>query len=118
MVTSLYCGQVKAKTTAELMSVFELADRLMVHTCINLCSKMMQELTMTLDLSARILDACKMVEQSDDTKKLVSLASSFLFLHFEWRHSTVWDSAKQDEWKKLSPHVIQTLLASEYSSCL
>ena len=100
MARSLYCCQVKSKTTAELMSVFQLADRLMVHTCINLCSKMMQELTMTLELSVRILDACKMVEQSDDTKKLVSLASSFLFLHFEWAHSSVWDTVKQNEWEQ------------------
>ena len=116
MIKSLYCGQVKATTSgAELMTVFQIANRFEVRPCLDICSKMMQELKMTLEISAQILDACKLSQeqQSDEVKKLLSLASSFLCSHFQWTHSSAWDSAKIREWQTLSPHVLRILLGSD-----
>ena len=116
MIKSLYCGQVKATTRGgELMTVFQMANRFEVRPCLDICSKMMQELTMTLEISAQILDACKLSQeqQSEEVKKLLSLASSFLCSHFQWTHSSAWDSAKVREWQTLSPHALRILLGSD-----
>ena len=116
MIKSLYCGQVKATTRGgELMTVFQMANRFEVRPCLDICSKMMQELKMTLEISAQILDACKLSQeqQSEEVKKLLSLASSFLCSHFQWTHSSAWDSAKIREWQTLSPHVLRILLGSD-----
>ena len=56
VIKSLYCSQVKVNCSAELISVFRMANRFLVHTCIDMCSKTMQKLTMTFEVSVEILD--------------------------------------------------------------
>ena len=56
VIKSLYCSQVKVNTTAELISVFRMANRFSVHACMDMCSQMMQKLTMTFEVSVEILD--------------------------------------------------------------
>ena len=113
VIKSLYCGQVKANNTAELLSVFRMANRFLVQTCMDICSKMMQKLTMTFEISVQILESCDIQQESDEVKVLFSLASSFLCSHFRRTQSSEWDSVKNDEWTTLSPHVLRILLSSD-----
>ena len=112
MIKSVYCCQLKVNTSADLMAVLRLANRFEVRPCLKLCCKMMRELT--FETSVQIIDACEKSQQSEEVKELLSLASSFLCSHFQWtRTSSSWDSAKIEQWKTLSPHVLRLLLASD-----
>ena len=115
MIKSLYCGQVKANTIAEWMAVFQMAHRFRVRTCINLCRKKMQELTMTFDISIEIIDIWEMAKQPNELNEFLCLASSFLCSHFAWMHSSLWDSAKLGEsFYLLSPSGKVSILNSHY----
>ena len=113
MIKSLYCSQVKANTTPELIAVLLMANRFGVRPCLKLCCKRLQKLTMTFEMSVQILDACEIAHLSEEVKGLLSLASSFLCSHFQWTQTSAWDSAKIREWQTLSPHVLRILLASD-----
>ena len=113
MIKSLYCSQVKANTTSELMAVFRMANRFEVRPCLKLCCERMQKLSMTFEMSVQILDACETPQKSEEVKELLSLASSFLCRHFQWTQTCSWDSAKIRQWKTLSPHVLRILLGSD-----
>ena len=113
MIKSLYCSQVKANTTPELIAVLRMANRFGVRPCLKLCCKKIQRLTMTFEISVQILDACEIRRQSEEVKGLLSLASSFLCTHFQRTQTSSWDSAKARQWNSLSPHVLRILLASD-----